>query len=81
MLLWELIDKDSLMHHIPEWIRALLYILAVINSCINPFIHSGHIFVQYFKTSRFFNPNIGTDVTMMDQRNIRSVTEPRETHL
>ena len=49
LLLWEICDKPSLDAWMPERLRGILYILAVGNSCINPFIHSHHLFLHFMK--------------------------------
>ena len=52
MLMWQVYDRHSLNVCVPEWFRYLLYIFAVGNSVINPFVHSHHIFFDCLKRYR-----------------------------
>lgn len=83
MLMWEVWDAESLRRGIPEWLRGILYILACANSCVNPFIHSRHLFVQVLRpvTRGHRNADTATRTQNSDQRHIRSFADTRETQV
>ena len=89
LLMWEIIEPESLKNSIPESMRAFLYLLAVTNSCVNPFIHSRHVFLAFFRSRNSLNSHSIKDAggrdpaenSAVDQRHIRSVSDVRETRL
>jgi len=57
-LIWEQLDSASLERTLPPWLRDFLYTFAVTSSCVNPFVHSYHIFESRTLRNRIRIPSL-----------------------
>lgn len=46
VFLWDQLDRGSLRNVMPHWLKDVLFIFAVTNSCVNPLVHSRHVFKE-----------------------------------
>lgn len=49
-LMWDQLDRKSLVTTLPPWLRDLFFIFAVTNSCVNPFVHSSNYFIELVRS-------------------------------